>query len=93
MGRSKVQRSTTKRNRFRSAVAAGKPACWLCGRAIDYGLKYDDPMSFVIDHIIPLARNGTDTLDNVAAAHRQCNSIKRARIVSPIIRRSGSLNR
>jgi 5-methylcytosine-specific restriction endonuclease McrA len=49
-------------------------------------------MSFVVDHVMPLAKGGADTLDNKKAAHRECNSKKRARIVAPIVRRSGTLD-
>jgi hypothetical protein len=32
--------------------------------------------SFEIEHIIPVSRGGSDTLDNLALACRQCNSLK-----------------
>jgi len=48
-------------------------------------------MSFVVDHVVPLAKGGADALDNKKAAHRGCNSTKRARLVAPIVRRSGTL--
>lgn len=40
--------------------------CHICGRAV----PRDD---FHIDHLIPLARGGSHTLDNVALAHPRCN--------------------
>lgn len=49
------------------------------------------PLRFEADHIIPLARGGRDELSNKQATHRQCNSTKRARLIAPIVRRSGSL--
>lgn len=49
------------------------------------------PMRFEADHAVPLARGGTDTLDNKQATHRRCNSKKRARTVAPIVRRSNTL--
>jgi 5-methylcytosine-specific restriction endonuclease McrA len=33
-----------------------------------------DPLGAVTDHIIPISKGGSDTFDNVAAAHRQCNN-------------------
>lgn len=52
------------------------------------------PMSFVVDHITPLTRGGTDTLDNKQAAHRACNRAKGGKIDGgPVLRRSGSLHR
>ena len=103
-------RDTTQRNRDRTTLARGKPACAICGQPIDYTLTYltgqhgprcarpncpgckPHPLRFEADHIIPLARGGADTLANKQATHRQCNNTKRARLVAPIVRRSGSLD-
>ena len=87
-----MARNTTQRDRLRARVARSKPACHICGEAIDYTLPHLDPRSFVIDHVVPLIKGGTDTIDNVKAAHRDCNSTKRARLVAPIVRRSRSLD-
>ena len=86
-----MKRSSAQRDRLRRAIARSKPACHICGEAIDYSLPHLDPKAFVIDHVVPLIRGGSDTIDNVKAAHRDCNSAKRARVVAPIVRRSGSL--
>ncbi|WP_283775770.1 HNH endonuclease [Rhizomonospora bruguierae] len=52
------------------------------------------PMSFVVDHIVPLNRGGTDTLDNTQPAHWRCNRQKSdSADGGPILRRSGSLKR
>ena len=50
-----------------------------------------DPMRFEADHVVPLDKGGDDTLANSRASHRSCNNTKRARLVAPIVRRSGSL--
>jgi 5-methylcytosine-specific restriction endonuclease McrA len=84
-------RSTTQRYRDRALIRRAKPNCHICGLEIDYTLPHLDPGEYVVDHIIPLAKGGTDTIDNKAAAHRSCNSAKAARIIAPIVRRSGSL--
>ena len=86
------KRNSAIRNKHRARVAKDKPACHICGKAIDYTLPTLDPWSFVLDHVIPLAKGGKDTLDNKKAAHRECNSKKRARMIAPIVRRSGSLD-
>ena len=86
-----VKRNTATRDMHRARIARDKPACHICGQAIDYALPHLDPMSFVVDHVTPLAKGGPDTLDNKKAAHRDCNSKKRARIVAPVVRRSGTL--
>ena len=86
-----TRRNTTTRDRMRATIARTRAACHICGQPIDYTLPHLDPRAFVIDHVVPLHKGGTDTLDNVKAAHRECNSKKRARIVAPIVRRSSSL--
>lgn len=70
-------RNTTRRDRHRKLVARGRPPCHLCGADIDYdAASHLEPLSFTIDHIIPLAKGGDDTLENLAAAHRKCNRAK-----------------
>lgn len=73
---SNAPRNTTVRDRDRRAIARTKPPCGICETEIDYTLPHTDPMSFVVDHIVPLAKGGTDTLDNKQAAHRTCNRTK-----------------
>jgi len=85
-------RNTTQRDRHRARIRKTGANCHICGEPIDYTLPHTDDRSFVVDHVIPLAKGGTDTPDNVKAAHRDCNSAKRARLVAPIVRRSGSLD-
>jgi len=87
-----IKRNTATRDRDRARIARDKPACHICGVAIDYALPHLDPMSFVVDHVIPLAKGGLDVIENKKAAHRACNSKKRARLVAPIVRRSGTLS-
>lgn len=84
-------RNTTRRDRHRQAIAATGAPCHICGKPIDYTLPYLDPKSFVVDHIVPIARGGTDTIDNKRAAHRDCNRAKSDRDHAPIIRTSGAL--
>lgn len=87
-----MQRNTTTRDRHRHTIARTQPACALCGEPIDYTITDRlHPRAFVADHIIPLARGGTDTLPNKQPAHRDCNAKKAARLVAPIVRRSRSL--
>lgn len=69
-------RSTTIRDRHRKQIARGKPDCHICGQPIDYNAPYLDPGEYVVDHIVPLNKGGTDTINNKAAAHRACNRNK-----------------
>lgn len=88
-----VQRNKNNATRFRKVIARTKANCHICGKPIDYTLHHLDDGAFVIDHVKPLKLGGTDTIENIAAAHRACNSKKRARAYAPIIRRSGAINR
>ena len=84
--------TTTQRDKDRAAIARGRPACHICGRAIDYDADWLDPLAYVVDHLVPLNRGGPDTLANKAAAHRSCNRAKSDKHHAPIVRRSGSLD-
>jgi hypothetical protein len=58
--------------------------CKLCGEPVDFNdYHYKEEGYFIagpkypsIDHIIPVAKGGTHTWDNVQLAHRHCNSVK-----------------
>jgi 5-methylcytosine-specific restriction endonuclease McrA len=55
-----------------------KGRCYMCDRRLAPGWH--------IEHVIPLARGGTDTLDNVRASCPRCN--RRKGLQPPIFRRS-----
>ena len=63
--------------------------CAICGEECNYNdyIKTEDGHYIVgnmypsIDHIIPLAKSGTHTWDNVQLAHRLCNSYKSDRFI------------
>lgn len=54
--------------------------CGVCGLKVDPCLRWPDPMSASLDHIIPLSRGGSHTLDNVQLAHLVCNERKSASV-------------
>lgn len=56
--------------------------CALCGMPIDKSLKYPNPMSISIDHIIPVALGGRSTIDNLQATHLICNKSKGKRVLT-----------
>ncbi|MGH3968463.1 MAG: HNH endonuclease [Mycobacterium sp.] len=60
-----VVRNTTRRDKFRAKIRRSEPPCHLCGEPIDYGADHLDPRSFTIDHVVPLAAGGEDSLDNL----------------------------
>ena len=69
-------RNTATRDRHRAVIRRTKPPCGICEQPIDYALHYLDPMSYVVDHIVPLNKGGLDELANKQAAHRSCNRAK-----------------
>lgn len=73
---SRTQRNTTTRDRHRAILRRGKPPCGICGLDIDYALPHLDPGEYVVDHIIPLAKGGSNDIDNCQPSHRLCNRIK-----------------
>ncbi|MFC5789680.1 HNH endonuclease [Agromyces tardus] len=75
-----LKRSTTTRDRHRAQIRRGRPHCGICKGEIDYTLHYLKPGAYVVDHIIPLALGGPDTIENKQAAHRHCNQQKAAKM-------------
>ena len=69
-------RNTSQRDAHRRTIAHRKPPCGICGDDIDYSLRYPDPACYVVDHIHPRAKGGSDELDNKQAAHNRCNRLK-----------------
>jgi len=54
--------------------------CQICNATVDQELKWPDPYSPSLDHIIPIAKGGNHVEDNVQLAHLQCNMRKSANI-------------
>lgn len=59
--------------------------CHICGEPIDLYAprqcgKPGWERGYHVDHIIPLSKGGTDTIDNVRPAHGQCNIVKWASV-------------
>ena len=88
-----AKRNTARRFADRARLAKLKAPCHICGRPIDYTLRWPDPQCFVADHVKPLARGGRDALPNKRAAHKLCNERKGTKDhAAGIIRRSGALD-
>jgi 5-methylcytosine-specific restriction endonuclease McrA len=51
--------------------------CGICGGRVSKILRHPDPLSASVDHIIPLARGGTNDPENLQLAHLRCNLSKR----------------
>lgn len=87
-----MSRNTTQRDRDRERLRKLGAPCHICGKPIDYGLRWPDPDCFVADHVTALARGGGDTIGNKLAAHNRCNLAKHAKPHANILRRSGALD-
>lgn len=85
MPRSKGRTGRPYRRRRDELRRAGAP-CHICGKPIDYALPHTDPMSFVMDHVVPLTFNGHPTSAmNTSAAHRLCNGRKGTKAAADVV--------
>ena len=63
--------------RNKKKIYATQSVCGICGRPVDFSIKYPDPLSPCIDHIIPVAKGGHPSdIDNLQLAHFACNRQK-----------------
>ena len=61
----------------RKIIFATQEYCALCGKPVDFSLKFPDPMSPTVDHIVPIAKGGhPSALENLQLAHLACNRRK-----------------
>lgn len=66
----------------RKMVLMSQDICGICGRPVDKTLPYTDDMSAVVDHIIPLSKNGHPSdKQNLQIAHKICNRIKSDKMI------------
>jgi len=57
--------------------------CYLCGGLMHLETEWDVAKA-TIDHVMPLARGGTNEDENRKAAHRGCNVWKRDALLSEL---------
>lgn len=61
-------------------VARDGNACGICQETVDLTIRYPDPASPSVDHVIPRSKGGADDLTNYQLACLGCNVRKRDRI-------------
>ena len=70
-----AHRANYERNKKR--IFATQNVCGICHRPVNFSLKAPDPMSAVVDHIIPVAKGGHPSdITNLQLAHWSCNRQK-----------------
>jgi len=52
--------------------------CHICDRKVRRKAHWSHPLSPTIDHLVPLSKGGSDSPENVACAHRECNTKRNA---------------
>ena len=71
-------------DRAKKRLLASESVCGICGLPIDKTLKYPDPMSASVDHIIPIDRGGHPSdISNLQLAHWKCNRMKANKLIFP----------
>lgn len=71
--------------RNKKKIMASQNICGICGQPVDKRLKYPDPMSACIDHIIPIDRSGHPSdINNLQLAHWKCNRAKANKLIFPV---------
>ena len=77
------QRSTFEKNKKK--ILMSQDVCGICGKQVNKRLKFPDPMSACIDHIIPIDRGGDPSaIENLQLAHLCCNRQKSDKIIRPV---------
>ena len=54
--------------------------CHICKEAVDMALPRTHKMGATVDHVVPVAKGGTDEPDNLKLAHWLCNIRKSDRL-------------
>lgn len=66
-------------------IYATQTVCGICGNPVDFSVKFPDPLSPTIDHIIPLDKGGHPSdISNMQLAHFWCNRQKSNKLVPKI---------
>lgn len=68
--------------RNKKKILATQEICALCGKPVNKRLKFPNPLSPSIDHIIPIAKGGHPAdIENLQLTHLKCNQHKATKLV------------
>ena len=60
--------------------------CGICGKPVDKRIKAPDPLSPVVDHIIPVSKGGhPSAMENLQLAHWTCNRQKSDKLFNNVV--------
>lgn len=75
LDREGTHESAFKKNKIK--IIATQDICGICGKPVDKSLKFPNPFSPTVDHIIPVAKGGHPSdISNLQLAHFCCNRQK-----------------
>ena len=70
-------------DRNKKKIYATQTVCGICGKSVDFSIRYPHPLSPCIDHIIPIAKGGHPSdIENMQLAHWTCNRMKADKLFS-----------
>lgn len=85
MPQARPDRNGTHQRQFqinKKKIYATQAICGICGKPVDFSVKYPHPLSPCIDHIIPVAKGGhPSAIENLQLAHWCCNRQKSDKLV------------
>ena len=65
----------------RKKIFATQSVCAICGRPVNFDLRFPDPWSATVDHIVPISKGGNPAdIANMQLAHLQCNRLKASKM-------------
>lgn len=77
-------RRRAKKKMTRSFTLSGiTPCCHYCSKVLDITKKHDHPDSMTVDHVVPLAKGGTNDMSNLVPCCLPCNMKKGQEIWVP----------